>query len=358
MGRELITGYKTNIWLTDQERSTKAAEDLNDKLDRHLSAMESSSGRVVDAYAERVPSYLPAPQVHIDTDRLADAQYETSDRVFQLVDGQRELIRRAGTSNAALKRMVAEQRTSNGHLESIDATTGHVRTLMADMGLEMGFMNNQQIVTRMAIQQALYRVQSTYLQAHEEQMLAHQRNQGLLEAMMERVGQTDAEREARRLWQQAELKRRRGDFQGALDLLRTASGLDDLNLNVLMTTATVHSVLGNADKASEVFAHAEAVAEAKGSPSHSFVLMNLAGNLSELGRHEHAERVLRRAREADPGNREVRFKHAIAAWRLPGMRVEAIRSLCDLLRANRAYYRAQIVVHPGLHELRDCLKNR
>ena len=74
-------------------------------------------------------------------------------------------------------------------------------------------------------------------------------------------------------------------------------------------------------------------------------------SLHELGRHEHAERVLRKAMKMDMGNPEVWFAYAKAAWR--GGKKDNARYLLreQLLPRNHKYYLDQLQLEPDLKEL-------
>ncbi|MDP2104168.1 MAG: hypothetical protein Q8K26_04585, partial [Candidatus Gracilibacteria bacterium] len=342
IAKELLTGYEWNPFLDNNERSVKALEDINKALDKHQDSLYNTRTENMSS-GYRSPSYIPHPEIIIDTDSLADTQYGVADRLGGVMDSQRNLVRSTSVSNSLQKRMLSTQGMTNDILESIahsgnqhavkaynqreeqlnelmrigessdrgngllsdingniNQTRMALGGLLRDIGNEVVNLTNEQIVTRMGVLQALYKVQSTFLQSHENEMLAHQYTQNLLQDILIRSGNTEEEKQARKSWERAEILRKRGDFHGALFELKKAYELDDINPQILISSATIQSSLGNFYGASSLFAQAEEIASIKSPHSGSYILMNLASNLMELGRVDHAERVMMKAVRMDP----------------------------------------------------------
>jgi len=224
----------------------------------------------------------------------------------------------------------------------------HLHTLLTDVGSQIRELTNDQMITRMSLLQAFYEIRETYLQTHEQVMLSHQQERGLLERILEAVEMTEPQKESKRNWKRAELLRKEGKFDDALSKLREAYELDDLSPLVHLSTGTIHNTLGNSEKAALAFASADELIE--NNPQMSvYVLMNLASSLHDMGRHEHAERAMRKATKLSPGNPEVWFMYAKSAWKCD-KKDDAIRVLKTLLATHSSLYRARIVIDPELED--------
>ncbi len=377
------------------DQSIKGIEKM---LDRHLNSLDGQTGNSASQYG-RTPNYIAPPEVFINTERLADAQYAVSDRLGGLLDSQKHLVSVCQDLNYGSERLtagqdvtsefvsqligsgrddavhayhqreyqmgqyiaevIAQEKKGNAILSGVNVNAEKARhavqALLGDVGYGIMNLNHEQIITRMGLIQALREIRSTYLQTHENEMLVHQRNQNLMEEMLSRAGMTENEKQARRLWEKSELLRIDGNLSMALKMLQKAYKLDDMSPNILLSSGVIQSSLGNAPEAAAFFIQTEKVASVKSPHMNSFILMNLASNLVKLGRFDHAERVMYQAVQRDPSNREAWFKYAITAWRTDGKKDNALTSLIQLLKLNRTYYRAQIAIHPDLEDLRELL---
>jgi len=56
-------------------------EDIARNLDKHQESLENSRTQNMSSSSYREPQYIPPPEVYIDIDRLADSQYEISDKI-------------------------------------------------------------------------------------------------------------------------------------------------------------------------------------------------------------------------------------------------------------------------------------
>lgn len=390
--KEIVTWYEWNPFLNNEERSVKALEDINRNLDRHQNSLENSWIQNMSSSSYREPQYIPPPEVYIDTDSLADAQYEISDRLGWVLDAQRDLVRASNRNNSLQKKLVSNQWVTNSLLDnltrvwnqhavnayrqreeqlselmnitnwvwwvtrSVDKTRKVMQTLLTDIGWAITNLTNEQIITRMWVIQALSKVETTFLQSHENEMLSHQRTQNLLQEILMRSGQTEQEKYARQLWEKAEFLRYQWNFEQALAELKKAYELDDMNPQILLSSAIIQSSIWNFSEASNLFLQTEQIAEFKWPHMNSYILMNMASNLVELKRYNHAERVMYKAVRKDPLNREAWFKYAITAWKTPDKKNNALICLKQLLQLNPVYYKAQIVINPDLEDLRNLLK--
>lgn len=390
--KEIITWYEWNPFLNNDERSTKALEDINRNLDKHQNALENNWSQSLSNSSYREPQYIPSPEIYIDTDSLADAQYEISDRLEWVLDAQRDLVRASNRNNSLQKKLVSNQWVTNNLLDnltrtwnqhavnaynqrenqlselmnitnwvwwvtrSIDKTRKVIQSLLTDIGWAITNLSNEQIITRMWVIQALSKIESTFLQSHENEMLSHQRTQNLLQEILMKSGQTEQEKHARQLWEKAEFLRYQWNFEQALIELKKAYELDEMNPQILLSSAIIQSSIWNFPEASNLFLQTEQIAEFKWPHINSYILMNMTSNLMELKRYNHAERVMYKAIQKDPSNREVWFKYAITAWKTPDKKNNALVCLKQLLQLNPIYYKAQIVINPDLEDLRDLLK--
>ncbi|MDD3896823.1 MAG: tetratricopeptide repeat protein [Candidatus Peribacteraceae bacterium] len=385
----LVGGAPYNIFTSDQGLALKHLAGIHKALDRHQEtterALHSSSRAMVPApQIQRIPEYLPAPEVIFDTSELAEAQREVADRLDDVIDTQRSMVQIAGAHTpllqqgnmlqyrgneiAAASAIVAfkQRNTQIEHLSKLAVNSGKLiervdgmsmtisheasatrqllQSLLTDIGSRVTEMTNEQIITRMAVLQAIYRVRSTFLQTHAEVMLAHQQQQGLLQQLLEAQRMTERQKESRYQWQRAEVARARAtslqDLDRTLAILQEAQKQDDINPLVYVSTGTVQSSLGNTQLASVAFSEADYLLQQYPQLS-SYTLMNLAENLRQMGRHAHAERVMRRATKLDPNNLEVWFLYAKVAFSA-GKRAEATACLKVLIQKNPAYYRAHV----------------
>ncbi len=383
--------------LSQQGNIDKSLKGIEKMLNRHLNSLDDQARNSVSQYG-RTPNYISPPEVVINTDRLADAQYAVSDRLGGLLGSQERLVSVCQDLNYGSERLIAGQDVTNdlvsqlidsGHNDAVEAFRQReyqidqfsemivqekkgnailsginvnaekarhaVQALLGDVGYGIMNLNHEQIITRMGLIQALQEIRSTYLQTHENEMLVHQRSQNLMEEMLSRSGMTEQEKQARRLWEKSELLRNDGKLSMALKVLQKAYKFDDMSPNILLSSGVIQSSLGNAPEAAVFFMQTEKIANVKSPHMNSFILMNLASNLVKLGRFDHAERVMYQAVQKDPNNREVWFKYAITAWRTDGKKDNALTSLIQLIKLNRSYYRAQIAIHPDLEDLRELL---
>ncbi len=387
--QEMFTWYERNPLLNNEERSVKALENINKALDKHQSSLERESYKSnetdIDNYRNREPQYINPPEIIINTDKLADAQYEISDRLNWIFNAQRDLVQNTNENNSLQKRLVLDHGVTNDLLNNlatswnknaVDAYNQRdrqlrelssvsqilwknweiMKNLLWDIWTAVTSLTNEQILTRMSVVQALQSVQSTFMQTHENEMLSHQRTQNLLQEILFRSWQTEQEKQARKTWEKAEFLRQQWNIKDALIELQNAYNLDDMNPQILLSSATIHSSLWNFEKASDLFIKTEQLAEFKWPHMNSYILMNLASNLMELGRYNHAERVMYKAVRNDPLNREAWFKYAIIAWKTRNKKNTALVCLKQLLQLNPVYYKAQIIINPDLEDLRDLLK--
>jgi len=403
-----------NVLTSDEGLRLKYLRDIRDDLDQHndMTRRALQAPGTTSFASPRTPEYLPAPEINIDTSALADAQFEVADKLGDVLDSQRKLIEATSTHTPLFKQMIRNQgvesllqykgnqllteanvlgsqaneiavqaavaayqqrndltqRLSETLVNtgmSIEATISDeakatrvlLHQLLTDIGSKIVDMTNEQVVTRIAVLQTLYSFQSTYIQTHEQAMLSQQRQQGLLQQILHATRMTEGEHEADRLWRRAELARSqaqsRDEFKAALALLQQAYSMDDMNPQICLSLGTIHSTLGHPDLASIALVQADQLIEHAPNMT-SYTLMNLANNLMLMGRHEHAESVMRKATKIDPRNREVWFQYAKIAWKV-GKKNEAMQCLTMLLKANLPYYKAQILIDPDLEELRQLL---
>jgi len=182
-------------------------------------------------------------------------------------------------------------------------------------------------------------------------MLETQKQTGVLR---DAILLTERDKEARKLWMKAERNRAQAkteeDFNEVLKVLKEAHERDDMNGLVYLSSGIIQSALNNPEQAAIAFTEADSLLQ-NDPLVDSFTLMSLAQNLHQLGRHEHAERVLRKAMKMDMGNPEVWFAYAKAAWR-SGKKDNARYVLREqLLSRNRKYYLDQLQLEPDLQEL-------
>lgn len=107
--KDVMIWYEWNPWLTAEERGAKALEDISKKLDKHQESLESSNTSRMSGSWYREPQYIPPPEVYIDTDKLADAQYEISDRISWVLDAQRDIVKATMWNNVLQKRLISGQ---------------------------------------------------------------------------------------------------------------------------------------------------------------------------------------------------------------------------------------------------------
>lgn len=76
------TPFKTKgeLVLSQQGSIDQSLKGIEKMLDRHLNSMDDQVGNTVSQYG-RTPNYIAPPEITINTDRLADAQYAVSDRL-------------------------------------------------------------------------------------------------------------------------------------------------------------------------------------------------------------------------------------------------------------------------------------
>jgi tetratricopeptide (TPR) repeat protein len=400
---EVFGGTPHNIFTSDKGVELKHLSDISKSLDKHQEIAERAlhaSSKGVAVQSQQVPQYLPPPEVVIDTSALAHAQRDVANQLEGVIDAQQSLAKIAGAHTPLLKQgnilafqgnqlqgqgnqiaaqsaMAAfDQRNeqidlltgiaiNSGEIirqvEGVGMTIAHeshetrvlMQSLLTDIGSKITEMTNEQIITRMALTQGLYRIRSTFLKTHAEVMLAHQQEQGLLQQILEAQRMTENQKESGYQWKRAEIARTRAttvkDLQAVLPMLEKSNSLDDINPLVYISTGTIQSSLGSDELAALSFSEADLLLEQD--PGLSiYTLMNLAESLQKIGRHEHAERIMRRATKLAPQDSEVWFHYAKAAY---GARKEneAVACLKALIHKNPALYRARIAVDNQLSPL-------
>lgn len=204
--------------------------------------------------------------------------------------------------------------------------------------------------------QTLYALRSTYIETHERSMLAQQRQEGVLERILKALRLSEKEKEARHLWEQAEIQHARAhtddDYRKAINLLAESRSLDPINPAVYLSVDAIHSTLGHPALAAAAYAEADFLLDniERDERLASFNLLNLAASLQSMGRFEHAERVMRKATKIDARNREVWFQFARAAWQA-GKHNSAVSCLVSLLRKDENNYRLRISSDPVFKDL-------
>ena len=388
-------GTPHNFFTSDRGVELKALSDIASALDKHqqLTAQQARQDAGAMQVLDRTPTYLPTPEVTIDLGSLADAQYEVAHNLSGVLDAQRELVRSVDGHTPLFRRMITNQGINHeilrtlgnqgqkayeqreGHLNALagigdsleelgegvalegEVTRQLLQQMLSDIGEKVVDVSDEIAISRMGILQGLYQIRSTYLQAHEQQMLAIQRSQGIQQQILDAISLTEKQKESRHLWQQAELLRLQArtleDFERVFEVLQQSHEFDPINPATLLSLGTVHSTLGHAGQASYFFASADAAINASGHLS-SYTLMNLANSLRDMGRLDHAERVMRKASRADQRNPETWFAYARIAW-AAGKHDDSLVVLKHLLRINRTYYMAQMLVAPELTELCQTL---
>lgn len=398
-------GYATS----DTGLHLKYLDQINKKLDKHRESIDRSlaMGASSPPMGNRVPDYLPTPEIVIDTSELAHAQRDVADALGSLFDSQRDLLGATREHTPLFQRMVRNQGVSqflhmqtndllhsgnkmasqaaleafhqrnqqmeqlseiisgqtdivhsiNGVGQEIAGQSEKTRELLGylltDVGDRITMMGNEQVITRIALLQSLYSIRSTFLQNHEQQILSAQQQTGLLQNILQAAHMTEREKESRYLWRKAERTRKTAktneEYQEALSILKAAHELDDINPSAYLSIGTIQSALGNAELASSSFAEADLLVENDPHLS-SYILINLGNSLMTMKHYPHAERVLRKATRLDVSNREVWFRYGKAAW-LSGKKENAIKVMQNLLKLNPAYYKAQIAVDSELSAL-------
>lgn len=115
--------------LSQQGSIDQSLKGIEKMLDRHLSSLDGQTGNSVSQYG-RTPNYIAPPEVVINTDRLAEAQYAISDRLGGLLDSQDHLVSLCQDMNYGSERLIAGQDVTNdlvsrlidsGHDDAIDA---------------------------------------------------------------------------------------------------------------------------------------------------------------------------------------------------------------------------------------------
>jgi len=238
------------------------------------------------------------------------------------------------------------------------ATRDLLHKVFTDLGNEVRTLTHEHILTRITTLQALYAIRSTFIETHEQEMLTAQQQTGILKRILDAVQLTEGQKQSRYLWKRAEQTRlgAKNDEQlnQALGQLRESYDHDEMNSLALLSTGIIQGSLGNPERASIALAQADQLIE--NDPFiDSFALMNLAANLHVLGRHEHAERVMRKATKIDPGNREVWYAYTRSAWKA-GKSSNALEIAQRLMELNPRYYGAQLRADPDLVELCSALK--
>lgn len=405
----IFSGTPYNIFTSDEGLKIKYLKEMHQSFEQHRTSVEQSLHKLSRggglSVVQRMPDYMPPPEILINTDSLANSHREVTDKLGDVLEAQRDLFEVAhGIHTPLLQRMVRNQGISNLQLQEgnainlqaaigafqqrntqinqlteiiatgqgiiaevsnvgmtieyqAEATRDLLHQLFTDMGTQITEMTNEQVITRMSVLQALYRVRTTYIQSHEQVMLSHQKQIGLLAQILEAVCMTEREKGSRYEWKRAEKVRQKAtsqeDFDRALKILQDAHELDELNPSVYLSAGTIHSSLGHPDIAAVAFAQADFMLD--DSPHiTSYTLMNLASNLLLLTMPEYAERVMRKATRIDPHNREAWFLYAKTAWKA-GKADVAIQVMKTLLSLNSAYYKAQLLVDHEFTELASFL---
>ncbi len=389
-----------NVFTSDQGMALSDLHGIHEALDKQLALTERQTyappAPVV--IEQRVPEYMPAPQVVIDTSALAEANFEVADKLEDVIQIERSLLRvtkghtpllqqgnillEEGNSIATQAAIIAfkQRQVQMGQLSELLTASNDIRRevgyvtdtisdeaqttrvllerLFTDIGEKVETFTQEEIISRMSLLQALYRIQSTFMESHEQMMLSQQRQLIAAQQGVEASRMTEKMKESYHQWERAEVVRvqaaTREDLERALAILGNAQELDDINPLPYLSAGTIHSSLEQPQVAGIAFEQANLLIQ-KNPHLSSYTLMCLADAMQQLGRNEHAERAMRCATKIDPGNLEVWFKYGKAAWKA-GKRAEAIEVMRTLIKRNAAYFRAQIAVDPEIEAILPYLR--
>src|SRR3989339_1351176 len=92
----IFGGTPFNVFTSDQGMALSDLHGIHEALDKQLVLSERQSYMSPPApviIEQRVPEYMPAPQVIIDTSALAEANYEVADKLEHVINAERALLR-------------------------------------------------------------------------------------------------------------------------------------------------------------------------------------------------------------------------------------------------------------------------
>ncbi len=293
-------------------------------------------------------------------DLLSDGNDISIQAAVQAFEQRSELIARLSQSVVQQGNMVCQLNDIRSTIKyEADQTRRHFYTLLTDLDTSIISLTNDQAITRMSMLQAIYRFQSTFLQSHEQLMLSHQHERGILERILEAAEMTASQKEARYLWKKAERMRKSADLTGALETLQQAHDHDDQDPFIYLSLGTIQSTYGNAERAASAFAEADSLFEGNDYLS-AYTLMNLAHNLHLIGRDDHAERAMRKAMKMDFQNPEILFQYAKTCWH--AKKTASARKCFETIlqtfpKGSKVgnLYRAKVAVDADLTDIRDSI---
>jgi len=368
----LITS-DTGRALSAQTKTANSAE----RMERHMADISRQLGGNLPSAGAHQPIYQPQVNVDIDMSEFAQEQHEGNMIMGDVLDTSRQIASTVGAQTPLFRRMISSQGISNqltqvGNMQrgvlteklehgfsrlgkvfhrEAAATRKLLQQLLTDVGSQITELTNEQIITRMTLKLALTRMNSTFIETHEQQMLEMQKMQ-YMQAVANRIALfSEDKKKSHHLWEQAEVIRQRAqsaeEYNQVLELLKQAHEQDPVNPLVQVSAGTVQCAVGNYDNASVAFAEADNICTTLQLDPRlsSFVLLSLASSLIREGNGKNAELVMRKAYGIDKGNPQVLYQYARALW-MNGNTQDAKELLRILVKKNGQQTLSQIHSDP------------